>query len=188
MKKKIFSLSSVLCLISSLSFAQTTYYVKQSFDGGSDNNDGLTIGNAFATIQKAHTGAVYNETTEISDGTYTEASMETTKLLTIKGESTKSTIIQAFVNQLTVDVSDATENMNIFKVTNGIFSLAISDTSIAKDAGDCSCAPSTETGGYDQDSNPNIGAYEFDANSSLPINNNLLASTHIQKSGKIPRQ
>lgn len=119
MKKKLFSLFSVLCLISSVSLAQTTYYVKQSSDGGSDSNDGLTIGNAFATILKAHTAAVDNDTIEISNGTYTEASIETTKALTIIGESAKSTIIQASANQPTGAASDATENMNIFKVTNG---------------------------------------------------------------------
>jgi predicted outer membrane repeat protein len=67
---------------------------------------------------EAHNAAVDNDVIEISDGTYTEASIETTKTLTFKGESAKSTIIQASANQPTGDVNDASPNMNIFKVTS----------------------------------------------------------------------
>ncbi|CAA2142737.1 hypothetical protein [Hyphomicrobium sp. ghe19] len=57
--------------------ANRTYYVKTSANGGDDTKDGLTIGTAFATIQRAENVARtidfngFTVTISIGDGTYT---------------------------------------------------------------------------------------------------------------------
>ena len=87
---------------------------------GSNSNGGTnSTTDAFATIQFAYDAAGEEDIIEISDGTYTETSIETTKTVTITGTSADGTIIQASANQPVGDGSDKSPDMDIFKVKNG---------------------------------------------------------------------
>lgn len=117
MKKHLPFLITVFCLTFNQTFSQNTWYVSTS---GSDSNGGSnSTTDAFATIQHAHDAAADGDTIQISDGTYTETSIETTKTLTITGTSADGTIIQASASQPAGDGSDDAADMDIFKVKNG---------------------------------------------------------------------
>lgn len=87
MKRKLLFIT--MLLIGIMSFAQTTYYVKPSAEGGNDANEGTSWNTAFATLSKACTSAVSNDEIHIASGTFNVTAPVkeelTGKTLTIKG-------------------------------------------------------------------------------------------------------
>lgn len=120
MKKKLFFFMSLM--ISVISFAQTTYYVKSSIDGGDDSNDGLSWNTAFATLSKASTIAASGSEIRIATGTFNVTAPVkdelTGKTLTIKGGYDVASGNQDYNNKTVFDGNEGATNQ-LMMITGG---------------------------------------------------------------------
>lgn len=111
MKKIYFYALLVMCLFGVSAMAQTSYHVKTD---GSDDNDGLSWENAFATFGKAYTTAAGGSIVKAAQGTFVFTSQLTfNKSLTLKGGYNPVTDEQDYANKTIIDGNDAIRMMYI---------------------------------------------------------------------------
>lgn len=120
MKTKLFNLF-VLCFVLNSAISATTYYVRSGI--GSDENDGLSVGTAFATLQKVFTIDLQDgDIVDLAGSFDFNNSQGVTKSITIRGNNKVNTIIQGVPgnegkNCLIIGASSTTPTVIVENIT-----------------------------------------------------------------------
>ncbi|WP_439183402.1 right-handed parallel beta-helix repeat-containing protein [Carboxylicivirga taeanensis] len=115
-KSRLLSLA-ILAIISSLSVAQTTWYV--STTGDDEYNTGSEL-SPWASIKKSITEANSGDIIHVEAGIYTEVNITVSKDVTIIGKSAASTIIQATASKPDGAGTDMAPNQRVFLINTSV--------------------------------------------------------------------